>query len=316
MASIDWHHLPPLSALRAFEATARLEGFSAAARALNVTPAAVAQQVRGLEAHLGTPLVRRAGRGLTLTDAGARLAARLGEGFSTIASGVEDLRQSERTRGLRVLTTTFIVDAMIMPGMSDFWQKHPGTEVAFTPGLCHTDVTLDLFESQGYDVIIMSGSGDWPGVEAELMLECPMLVVGTPELFRRAGDDLLSVPWIWDPDDNFIKTILHALTGKDTDRLERIDAGNPRLEMAAARAGHGLTLASEVVARPELRSGALMSFPTPRQYLGRYYITTPPGPRRPAVANFVDWLHTLADEWRADRPQPPPARQGLAQADL
>ena len=64
MSDPDWLHLPPLSALRAFEAAARLGGFSAAARALNVTHAAVAQQVRALEEHLGAPLIHREGRGM------------------------------------------------------------------------------------------------------------------------------------------------------------------------------------------------------------------------------------------------------------
>ena len=95
MPDPDWRHLPSLSALRAFEATARLDGFSAAARALNVTPAAVAQQVRGLEADLGVALVIRQGRGLVLTPEGARLSAALAEGFSTIAGGIDALRHDE-----------------------------------------------------------------------------------------------------------------------------------------------------------------------------------------------------------------------------
>ncbi len=79
--TVDWRHMPPLTALRALEAVARLGGFSAAARALNVTHAAVAQQVRGLETELGVALLRREGRAVVLTAEGARLAAALAEGF-------------------------------------------------------------------------------------------------------------------------------------------------------------------------------------------------------------------------------------------
>ena len=74
MSAIDWSRLPPLSTLRAFEATARLQSYSAAAHALNVTPAAIAQQVRKLETEIDAPLVRREGRGIVLTDAGLELA--------------------------------------------------------------------------------------------------------------------------------------------------------------------------------------------------------------------------------------------------
>ena len=85
---IDWRNLPPLTALRAFAAVAELGGFSQAARALNVTHAAVAQQVRALESHLDTPLVSRDGRGMTLTEEGAALARSLTDGFATIATGI------------------------------------------------------------------------------------------------------------------------------------------------------------------------------------------------------------------------------------
>ena len=91
MPGLDWHRLPPLSSLRAFEATARLQGYSAAARSLNVTPAAVAQQVRKLEKELGVSLVRREGRGLVLTTAGRHLSALLQAAFTMMADGIEDV---------------------------------------------------------------------------------------------------------------------------------------------------------------------------------------------------------------------------------
>ena len=76
---LDWKNLPSLSALRAFEAAARLSNFSHAGRSLNVTHAAIAQQVRALEAEIGAPLVRRSGRGIALTQVGERLAHSLRE---------------------------------------------------------------------------------------------------------------------------------------------------------------------------------------------------------------------------------------------
>ena len=88
----DWKSLPSLSSLRAFDQAARAGSFAGAARALNVTHAAVAQQVRALEADLGVALLRRAGRGVALTAEGTLLAQALAEGFERMAQGVADLR--------------------------------------------------------------------------------------------------------------------------------------------------------------------------------------------------------------------------------
>ena len=109
MTDPDWRHLPPLSTLRAFEATARLEGYSAAARALNVTPAAIAQQVRKLEDEMGAALVRREGRGLVLTEAGRQLAAQHSHSFECWYAHVP---------GLKVLVPGTIEDARFMLGMA------------------------------------------------------------------------------------------------------------------------------------------------------------------------------------------------------
>lgn len=297
MADLDWRHLPALSALRAFEAAARLGGFSAAARALNVTPAAVAQQVRGLEADLGLPLTRRDGRAIALTSEGTRLAARLADGFSTIATGIAEARRGAATRGLRVTTTTYITDALILPRIGEFWQRHPGVEVAFNPGACLQDVTPDFFDRSNFDILIAAGAGDWKGVATELLLECPFVIVGTQDLCRRARRDLGNVPWIWHAGDGCTMGTLRAI-GVDLDRVPHVDVGSARLELGAARAGHGLTLASKVVAQPDLDAGTLTSLPVPGTLTARYHVVTPPGRRRPQVSQFTGWLHELADDWR------------------
>ena len=115
MSEVDWSRLPALTTLRAFEATARLNGYSPAARSLNVTPAAVAQQVRKLEADTGAILVRRQGRGLVLTEAGQHLAFSLREAFSVIAKGFDDLALRQARGSVRVSTTDFFGSAVILP---------------------------------------------------------------------------------------------------------------------------------------------------------------------------------------------------------
>jgi DNA-binding transcriptional LysR family regulator len=104
----DWRSLPSLTALRAFEATARVGSFAGAARALNVTHAAVAQQVRALEQELGVSLARRQGRQVVLTGAGQRLARTLTAAFTAISDEIIQTRADASSRGLRVTCSPFM----------------------------------------------------------------------------------------------------------------------------------------------------------------------------------------------------------------
>ncbi|PWJ10922.1 regulatory helix-turn-helix protein, lysR family [Jannaschia seohaensis] len=120
---LDWRALPSLTALRAFDARARHGSFAEAARALNVTHAAVAQQVRALETELGHRLATRQGRQVQLTDAGRQLALALADGFGTIADAVGGLRDRARSRALRVTTTPFLTERVIMPHLASFRRR-------------------------------------------------------------------------------------------------------------------------------------------------------------------------------------------------
>ncbi|MEM1386852.1 MAG: LysR substrate-binding domain-containing protein [Pseudomonadota bacterium] len=301
MADVDWRQIPPLASLRAFEAASRLGGFSAAARTLNVTPAAIIQQVRALEAHLDVSLVQRDGKSIVLTAAGTQLATHLQNGFGAIADGIAELRETEAARGLRVATTNFIVDALILPEIGAYWARHPGAEVAFMPGQCCQTVTPAFFNEHRADIVVMTGDKDWPGVISEPLLSCPVHVVGTPDLCRRAAKDLHAVPWIWTEEDRHMAGVM-AQIGVCLERLTLVDLGSQRLEMSAVRAGAGLTLCAEVVARADLEAGTLEKMDIPIEIVTHYRIATLPGPRRRAVCNFIDWIHELAQSYQAKSP--------------
>ena len=286
MLAPDWRQLPSLSALRAFEATARLGGFSAAARALNVTHAAVAQQVRGLEGELGLALVRREGRGLALTDAGARLAASLGEGFATIAGGVRAVRRQERERGLRVSTTTSFVQAVLMPKLAEFWAQNPGIAVSVEGNNHFVDLARE-----GFDLAIRAGSGQWQGLEAEFLARNQFQLAAAPDLIA-AQPDLTRHPWLLNTrlQDEF--TWLRA-AGYDPDRLNIVDMENGALAVTGAIHGYGLVFGTDAVLRDEIARGRLVVVDFPGLPKLTYWAVTPPGPRRPAVQCFIDWLKTL-----------------------
>ena len=148
---LDWRSLPSLTALRAFEATARAGSFAGAARALNVTHAAVAQQVRALEQELGVSLAKRQGRQVVLTDAGLRLARTLTGAFTAISDEIVQTRAGASTRGLRVTCSPFMAERVIMPNLKDFWLRHPGAEISLSPTRAYVDLV-----AEGFDIGIRS----------------------------------------------------------------------------------------------------------------------------------------------------------------
>lgn len=289
--SIEWKSLPSLSSLRAFEAVACEDGFSGAARALNVTHAAISQQVRALEKDLGVSLAVRTGRKITLTEAGTTLALAVGDGFSTIAACIDDLRAKEAQRGLRVTTTPFIVDAVIMPRLSEFWAKHPGVEIALLPSVRYVDLARE-----GFDLAVRASpkGRTWPGTDAALLATSRWMVVATPGLIEaHATRDPLQLPWVWSEVlTGEIEVLKQA--GIDTDALEKIVVGSEILQLQAVLRGLGVTLASEHVAREYLRDGRLveLSLAGIREGDG-YYAVCPKGPRHPMLDPFTHWLRSV-----------------------
>lgn len=283
----DWRRLPSLSALRAFEATARLDGFSQAARALNVTHAAVAQQVRSLESELGVSLANRSGRGLALTDEGRRLAQALGDGFGTIAAAVETARRTEARRGLRVAATPVFTQALLLPRLAQFWAQHPDVPVSVNPSYDLIDLARD-----GYDVAIRSGSdaASWSGHDSEVLLWAQYILVAAPSLMAHSSD-LGKLPWIG-PLDRHERQMLRD-SGIDPDFLTVNSVDTHVLCVPSAMQGLGLLYTPDALVRDDIAAGRLVQVPFRELPRFAYYLVTLPGPRRPAVQAFTDWLRTL-----------------------
>lgn len=282
-----WRALPSLSMLRAFDATARAGSFAEAGRMLNVTQAAVAQAVRGLEAELGVPLVQRAGRTAAPTAAGAALARALDEGFGRLEQGVAALREAEAGRVVRTCTTTFIAEAHVMPRLPGFWALHPGIEVALTPRPDPRDPARE-----GFDLAIcaMTEGRDEPGPVGEVRPLCrsPVVAVCAPSLLAggRSAQDL---PWLIRAGDPADLADL-AAAGLDPDRLRRVELGSPHLEMAACRQGLGAAAATEIICHADLEAGRLVRLPLTGLPVVSYMLVLPHGPRRAAVETFAGWL--------------------------
>lgn len=292
---MDWQSLPPLTALRAFAALAEAGSAVAAGARLNVSHAAVSQQVKALEAHLGLSLVDRSGRQLGLTAEGRQLAEALKLGFGAIARAVEDLTGADAERPIQVSTTPGFAAQWLMPRMLDFRQRHPDMDVMINP----TPERVVL-EPGGIDIAIRYGTGGWPGVEAEPLFFSHLVVVAAPQLVggRKITEpaDLLDLPWVQEYG-----------TSESTDWLRRKGLANVRIAgmtqvpgnllLEGVRQGQGVSLTVRQWVEDDIAAGRLcLLFEEPEET--GYFIVTRPGVLRPRARAFAAWLKRQA---RADR---------------
>lgn len=277
-----------MSALRAFDAVARLGTFTAAARELNLTQGAVSRQVAVLEGQLGVELVARAGRGAGLTQAGAAYAPRVRTALEVLGQGaMEALGQAPET-GLRLAILPTFGTRWLMPRIPGFVRRHPEVTLSFVTRIGRFDLG-----AEGVDAAIHSGRADWPGARMTLLTGERVVPVGAPAMARGIeGQALLALasrPGAW------------AEWWAATGRAGPVPAPAMRFEQVAtlaqaAAAGMGVALLPAFLIRPELDSGALVALGEEVPSGSGYYLVEPePGPRgrvKPAVAQFRDWLLT------------------------
>ncbi len=290
---VNWKALPSLASLRAFELTARSGNFASAARELNVTHAAIAHRVRSLEADLSVALVRRSGRTVALTEAGARLAQHLTDGFGTIASGIHELKADQERSPVKIAATVHISQAVILPKLHEFWRLHPEIQVLVMPSQHVVEIV-----SLGLDFAIRATPNEpnWPDLSAEPLLESDLIAVGAPSMVNDNMAPLDQLPWIWSAGIKYEEEAMKAF-GFDTQKLKNVDIGVPFLQLSLARQGLGLSFTTEVLVREDLASGDLCRVPLPSPFAITYYAVTPVGPVRPQAQTFIDWLKvTLAQQ--------------------
>lgn len=277
----------PLNALRAFESSARHLSFTRAARELNVTQAAVSQQVRALEDRLGARLFTRLPRGLAMTDEGLALLPVVSDAFGRIDAV---LRQFEGGHFHEVLTLgvvgTFAV-GWLMPRLRRFRAAHPFVELRL---LTHNN--LVDFGAEGFDFAIRFGDGNWPGTQAAALLDAPLSALCAPELAQR----------LHEPRDLAAQTLLRSYR-RDEWALWFAQAGLPvpavrgpvfdssRLMVEAAMQGAGVALAPARMFDRELQSGRLVRAFELEVCTGSYWLTWLKSKRlTPAMQAFRTWI--------------------------
>ncbi len=289
---MDWQNLPSLGALRAFHALAENGTFTRAGAALNVSHAAVSQQVRALEDRLGVELVSRAGRRGTLTPEGERLAAALSTAFLGIQRAVDELTGADARRPLQVTTTAAFAMGWLMPRLSDFRHEHPEIELMLNP----TAQFVELAPG-GIDVAVRYGGGVWRGLDAELLLPTTIVIVAAPSLIgaRRIAEprDILDLPWLQELGTTEMSNWLRD-RGVIAPRKENVTHLPGHLVLEGLRSGDGVSLTARVLIEREIAAGRLIVlFEDALPGLG-YYIVTRPGVLRPPLKAFVAWLRRHA----------------------
>src|SRR5271154_6864335 len=172
----------PLGSLRVFEAVAAHLSFSAAADALNVTPAAVSQQIKTLEAYIQVPLFRRSGRRVEITEEGSELLPAVRAGLEKLESALQQMKHHGRAGPLQISLLSSFLQIWLLPRIRSFRRKFPDIELRF-----HTSRDLGDFSRSSNHIAIRFGRGDYPNVHCEKLLDDWLVPVARPELIKQYG---------------------------------------------------------------------------------------------------------------------------------
>jgi len=283
--------LPPMQALRAFEAAARTQSLTRAAQSLSLTHGAISHQIKSLEGDLGVRLIERAGRGIRLTDEGERFARRIRTAFAELTTAVTELTARANPRQLRVTVSPSFAARWLLPRIGRFVAAHPDVDLDVRANMANVD-----FANDDADVGIRYGFGDWPGLGIELLLEDKFFPVCSPRIAKgrlpaRPAD--LANYTLLRSEDEFWKPWFEA-AGLDWPEPERGPIFNDSAHlMQAAAEGQGIALARTTLLGNDERNGVLVRlFDVEVPAARKNYLVYPARTANSSkLALFRQWLH-------------------------
>ncbi|MEP3246507.1 MAG: LysR substrate-binding domain-containing protein [Sneathiella sp.] len=284
---MNWKKLPSLTMLRAFEAAARHGSFTEAARELNVTDAAIRQQVRALETHLDIRLIERDGRGMTSTPLGAKFFMRLTHSFERIQEAVNEIRNESETQVVRVALTPTFAESWLIPRLPEFWEEYPDIQIDLSPSIKNVDLKAEKF-----NLAIRYGDGHWPGAEKHFLASADYTVVASPHLpgvFPATKPETLTgAVWLFEKgrSEHEEWAVRHGVAF-DAPR-NRLYSNNS-LVLSAVKAGHGYAVQSYSLVERDLLAGTLIQISRePSNPLGYYILCAEK--QRGNARIFIDWM--------------------------
>ena len=250
-----WAELPSLTSLRAFAVVAETGSYSRAGSLLNVTHAAVGQQVRELEKRLSVPLVVREGRGIRVTAPGLALARELDAGFAAIRRGIEALKETSTSQPVQLSTSPAFAMEWLMPRIQEFQNEHPDIPLMLNP----TSKVVEL-KSGGVDLAIRYRDKRKPQPPVTPLLVSDMVVVAAPSLLQGREFEkpsmLVDLPWLQELGTNEVADWL-GYRGVRLERPLMITQMPGNLIMQAVRRGDGVTYTVRTFFETEIQSGQI-----------------------------------------------------------
>lgn len=282
--------LPPLNALRAFEAAARLGSYVAASQELHVTQPAIGRHVKALEDNLGTSLFDRTPRGVVLTDKGVHYLEQISQALHSISEASADLRSRSRQASLHLVVVPGFCSRWLRPRMADFRAQNPGVRISVELNAGFMDVS-----KHKADIGIGYGTAqDYMGV-VRVLARPPIFPVCSPALLAsmkqapRGPADLLKLPLLHEDDGAFWAEWLQAC-GVQARPEAQLSYDSADQVIALALAGEGVALCNPYLVAHELAQGLLVR-PVPQTCdTQAYYLVRPAGPSSATMRAFEQWL--------------------------
>lgn len=282
-------HLPPLSTVRSFEATARHGSAARAAEELHVTPGAISQQLRKLEDFVGQRLFERQARGLVLTDAGRVLLAGCQEALAALQRATAQLRHQRQV--LLVSCTPVFAAQWLVPRLQDFLQSSPEVDV-------HVSTTARLVDlaAEGVHFALRHGLGRYAGLQARRLLDDDLQPVCSPLWVAHRptaqAADITAAGLLHDGQRDDWQLWARAAGRPQLDTSQGIVFVDSNAAIEAALAGRGVALARRSMVVNELEQGRLLALQVPPLVtpLAYYLVFREPTLAQPAARRFHDWL--------------------------
>ena len=325
--------LPPLTALRAFEAAARHLSLKRAAEELNVTPSAVSHQIQQLEAFLNVQLFRRGHRNVALTDIAQVLAPRLFEGFECLEQAVESVRERRGASMLSIISSPSFASQWLMPRLHEFIELNGEVDVQVStrirqfstvPRGRRGDLESVMRWADESDAVIMLGNGDYPGMQSDRVLSLSITPLCSPQFLQAhpkqlcSADDLPSFDLLHDDRGviyegrSFWDVWLRAASVRAVDINRGPHFSHSMLAIDAAIARRGVVASTIELCESAISDGRLVApFDLRVRWgWGYYLVLSKSSARRPIAQKFREWL--LRSSKAGDRPCDYTMRQSQA----
>ncbi len=296
--------LPPLNALRVFDAAARHKSFNKASEELCVTPSAVSHQLKSLEEFLGVELFKREKRSITLTAAGERYLPSVQIALDELEIATRRLISAPNSNVVNVSVAPAFLTRWLVPRITRFQEQYPEIELRLESSIDYID-----FENSDTDMAVYYGKGHWSGIEAHLMRNIYMTPVMSPSLLE--GDGAINAPI------DMMKHTLINVTGRNqewvkilqklgvsvTKMNKTISFSSTSLAVSAAAEGIGIALADLALIEREIKAGRLVApFDVALDVHNAFYLVYKENrTMTPSMQAFKDWI---LEEMQRDLDEP------------